>query len=215
MNRWDGCGLKVFDSASVTTITRSLSSPIASSVQHRFAVPKVRHALTVFYAVGFGFICRGKIGQQLHSDKISLAELAAISQHHLLPSRTSFSWNQPAALHPQREFSEPLIHHFSHLGRQGDTKDELPQAPHPLSLLPPNPKQNRSSKKRKRTFRFPPVIVTFTNRRVYVILFFARPLGVFFFSCGSTLGVCDLTFPARAREPWWLMSVSIPLPYFH
>ena len=30
------------------------------------------------------------------------------------------------------------------------------------------------------TFRFPPVIVTFTNRRVYVILFFARPLGVFF-----------------------------------
>lgn len=38
----------------------------------------------------------------------------------------------------------------------------------------------------ERTFRFPPVIVTFTNRRVYVILFFARPLGVFFFSCGST-----------------------------
>ena len=33
-----------------------------------------------------------------------------------------------------------------------------------------------------RTFRLPPVRVTFTNRRVYVILFFARPLGVFFFS---------------------------------
>ena len=30
------------------------------------------------------------------------------------------------------------------------------------------------------TFRLPPVIVTFTKRRVYVILFFARPLGVFF-----------------------------------
>ena len=36
------------------------------------------------------------------------------------------------------------------------------------------------------TFRLPPVIVTLTNRRVYVILFLARPLGVFFFSCGST-----------------------------
>jgi hypothetical protein len=31
-------------------------------------------------------------------------------------------------------------------------------------------------------------MVTFTNRRVYWILFFARPLGTFFFSCGST---CD------------------------
>lgn len=38
-------------------------------------------------------------------------------------------------------------------------------------------------------FRLPPVRVTFTKRRVYVILFFARPLGVFFFSCGSTFGV--------------------------
>ena len=38
----------------------------------------------------------------------------------------------------------------------------------------------------KQTFLFPPVIVTLTNRRVYVILFFARPLGVFFFSWGST-----------------------------
>ena len=36
------------------------------------------------------------------------------------------------------------------------------------------------------TFLLPPVICTLTNRRVYVILFFARPLGVFFFSCGST-----------------------------
>lgn len=36
------------------------------------------------------------------------------------------------------------------------------------------------------TLRLPPVIVTFTNRRVYVILFLARPLGVFFFSWGST-----------------------------
>ena len=29
-------------------------------------------------------------------------------------------------------------------------------------------------------------MVTLTKRRVYVIRFFARPLGVFFFSCGST-----------------------------
>jgi hypothetical protein len=39
------------------------------------------------------------------------------------------------------------------------------------------------------TFLLPPVMVTLTKRRVYVILFFARPLGVFFFSCGSTFGV--------------------------
>jgi hypothetical protein len=36
------------------------------------------------------------------------------------------------------------------------------------------------------TFLLPPVRVTFTNRRVYVMRFFARPLGVFFFSWGST-----------------------------
>lgn len=80
------------------------------------------------------------------------------------------------------------------------------------------------------TFLLPPVIVTLTNRLVYVILFFARPLGVFFFSWGSTydymceslfdrsgppgdgmelwrwaslltFGVWDLTLPARARDP--------------
>jgi hypothetical protein len=34
----------------------------------------------------------------------------------------------------------------------------------------------------RHTFLLPPVIVTLTKRRVYVILFFARPLGVFFFS---------------------------------
>lgn len=39
-----------------------------------------------------------------------------------------------------------------------------------------------------RTFLLPPVMVTFTKRRVYEILFFARPLGVFFFSWGSTYG---------------------------
>lgn len=32
------------------------------------------------------------------------------------------------------------------------------------------------------TFLLPPVIVTLTNRRVYTILFFARPFGSFFFS---------------------------------
>lgn len=35
-------------------------------------------------------------------------------------------------------------------------------------------------------FLLPPVMVTLTKRRVYVMRFFARPLGVFFFSCGST-----------------------------
>lgn len=38
----------------------------------------------------------------------------------------------------------------------------------------------------RHTFLLPPVRVTFTNRRVYVMRFFARPLGVFFFSWGST-----------------------------
>jgi hypothetical protein len=38
-----------------------------------------------------------------------------------------------------------------------------------------------------RTLRLPPlVMVTLTKRRVYMILFLARPLGVFFFSWGST-----------------------------
>jgi hypothetical protein len=41
-----------------------------------------------------------------------------------------------------------------------------------------------------------------THRRLYRMRFFARPFGVFFFSCLSTFGVCDLTLPARAREPW-------------
>lgn len=44
-----------------------------------------------------------------------------------------------------------------------------------------------------RTLRLPPVMVTFTKRRVYVSLFFARPLGVFFFSWGSTWYVSDAT----------------------
>lgn len=50
--------------------------------------------------------------------------------------------------------------------------------------------------------RLPPgSVVTFTNLRLYKMRFFARPLGVFFFSCLSTFGVCDLTLPARARDP--------------
>lgn len=39
------------------------------------------------------------------------------------------------------------------------------------------------------TFLLPPVRVTLTKRRVYTSLFLARPLGTFFFSWGSTLGV--------------------------
>jgi len=30
------------------------------------------------------------------------------------------------------------------------------------------------------------------------------PVSFFFFSCLATLGVCDLTLPARAKEPWTL-----------
>jgi len=39
--------------------------------------------------------------------------------------------------------------------------------------------------------------------------FLARPLGVFFFSCLSTFGVCDLTLPARARDPWTVHQYSV------
>lgn len=50
---------------------------------------------------------------------------------------------------------------------------------------------------------FPPIrFVTLTNRLLYLILLRARPLGCFGFSCFSTFGVWDLTFPARASEPW-------------
>jgi len=52
--------------------------------------------------------------------------------------------------------------------------------------------------------RLPPTMVTLTKRLVYMSLFFARPFGSFFFSIFSTLGVCDLTLPARARDPWTL-----------
>merc|ERR1719361_2601307 len=43
---------------------------------------------------------------------------------------------------------------------------------------------------------------TFTNLLLYWILLLARPVFFFFFSAASTLGVCPLTLPARAREPW-------------
>ena len=41
-----------------------------------------------------------------------------------------------------------------------------------------------------------------TNRRLYCILLWARPLGFFFLSCFATFGVWPLTFPARANDPW-------------
>ncbi len=47
-----------------------------------------------------------------------------------------------------------------------------------------------------RTFLLPPVNVTFTKRLVYNILFLARPLGTFFFSCFST---CD-EFASQPRS---------------
>jgi hypothetical protein len=84
-------------------------------------------------------------------------------------------------------------------------------------------------------FLLPPVMVTLTKRRTYWMRFLARPLGVFFFSWGSTcgvvhvplvslpflsrcpyvlfpshtFGVCDLTFPARAREPCTLPMIAV------
>lgn len=48
-----------------------------------------------------------------------------------------------------------------------------------------------------------------THRRLYKIRFLARPLGGFFFSCLSTLGVWDLTLPARAREPWTRVAINV------
>lgn len=54
-------------------------------------------------------------------------------------------------------------------------------------------------------FFFPKVTTAVTNRRLYCIRLWARPLGFFFLSCLATLGVCPLTFPARAREPWTLL----------
>lgn len=62
----------------------------------------------------------------------------------------------------------------------------------------------------QRTFRLPPVMVTLTKRRVYFRRFMARPLGFFFFSCGSTcihqttpISICcpsDYIAPYRKEE---------------
>lgn len=61
----------------------------------------------------------------------------------------------------------------------------------------PTPQQLASPK----AARYAPAV---TNRRLYLILFIARPLGCFFLSCLATLGVCPRTLPARARDPWTL-----------
>merc|ERR1719430_733275 len=50
-------------------------------------------------------------------------------------------------------------------------------------------------------FFLPKVSTTLTNLLLYWILLLARPVFFFFFSPASTLGVCPLTLPARAREP--------------
>lgn len=50
----------------------------------------------------------------------------------------------------------------------------------------------------------PKVATTLTNRLLYWKRRLARPVFFFFFSCFSTLGVCPLTLPARARDPWTL-----------
>merc|ERR1719361_2130932 len=51
-------------------------------------------------------------------------------------------------------------------------------------------------------FLRPKVSTTLTKRLLYWILLLALPVFFFFFSPASTLGVCPLTLPARAREPW-------------
>merc|ERR1719433_43550 len=51
-------------------------------------------------------------------------------------------------------------------------------------------------------FLRPKVSTTLTKRLLYWILLLALPVFFFFFSPASTLGVCPLTFPARAKEPW-------------
>merc|ERR1719439_53141 len=53
-------------------------------------------------------------------------------------------------------------------------------------------------------FLRPNVSTTLTNLLLYWILLLALPVFFFFFSCASTLGVCPLTLPARAKEPWTL-----------
>ena len=53
-------------------------------------------------------------------------------------------------------------------------------------------------------FFLPKVATTLTKRRLYWMRRLARPVFFFFFSCFSTLDVCPLTLPARAREPWTL-----------
>jgi len=50
---------------------------------------------------------------------------------------------------------------------------------------------------------------TLTNRLLYLILFIARPLGFFFFSCFATFGVCPRTLPARAKDPCTLPATNI------
>merc|ERR1719495_1419441 len=56
--------------------------------------------------------------------------------------------------------------------------------------------------------RPPKVSTTLTNLLTYWILLLARPVFFFFFSPASTLGVCPLTFPALAREPWTFPPLS-------
>ena len=59
-------------------------------------------------------------------------------------------------------------------------------------------------------FRLPPVSWTLTNRRVYVMRFLARPLGVFFFSCLSTsVGRCQCE-PIVANSAPLLFRLSAP-----
>ena len=50
---------------------------------------------------------------------------------------------------------------------------------------------------------------TLTNRLLYLILFIARPLGFFFFSCFATFGVCPRTLPARAKDPCTLPATNL------
>ena len=47
-----------------------------------------------------------------------------------------------------------------------------------------------------------------TKRRLCWRRLWARPLGFFFLSCFATFGVCPLTLPARAKDPWTFPEIS-------
>lgn len=74
--------------------------------------------------------------------------------------------------------------------RRNPKRSEFPRTRHgvvyPKALFPFDNIRGCPYSHIQHTFRLPPVMVTLTKRRVYFKRFMARPLGSFFFSCGST-----------------------------